>query len=302
MKFPRAFTLIELLVVIAIIALLVSILMPSLQKAKELAKDIVCKSNQKSVAYGVLLYAEEYNDIFPFNLDKKRGWSDITFEWDVVIGKIPVQYINKNWPSWPLNDHGFPFPSGTDPDPNSTEFKMCAEGYIDYLSWGDNEIVPFEGSFVCPAFVDQINPKSTYPGATSVQFSLNGNLSPLYDEWDKEATLTVTQTSDVRAAAVLLGDGNLHNDRVPPRVRPIFRTGGDDRPNRRGELFILNLRPGFDGVDDFGPWTHQRHTGAWSVSGPCDFYGHPGERANITYADGHVEHMAQIEHKAWKIK
>ena len=60
MKRLKAFTLIELLVVIAIIALLVSILMPSLQKAKELAKDVVCRTNQKHVAYAILLYVEEY--------------------------------------------------------------------------------------------------------------------------------------------------------------------------------------------------------------------------------------------------
>ncbi len=297
MKSPRAFTLIELLVVIAIIALLVSILMPSLQKAKELAKDVVCKSNQKSVAYGVLLYAEEHNDIYPFNLNKARGFADILLSWDVAVGKIPSEYFDKPWlPDWPLNEHGFP----NYQDPNSVEAKIVTEGYIDYLSWGDNLIIPYEGSFVCPAFVDQIKPRSTYPGATSCQFSLNGSLSRTYDEWNNKATLTVTQTSDVRAAAVLLGDGNIRAGQVPPRVAARFRTFGDG--SRKGELYILNLHPGFKGVDDFGPWTHQRHAAPWSVDLPCDFYGHPGERANITYADGHVEHMAVIEHKAWKIK
>ncbi len=295
-----AFTLIELLVVIAIIALLVSILMPSLQKAKELAKDVVCKSNQKSVAYGVLLYAEEYNDIYPYGLKKKRGGSDIPFSWPVKVGKIPVQYINKDWPSWPLNEHAFPIPGGADPDPNTTEFKICAEGYIDYLSWGDNEIVPFEGAFICPAFVDQVNPKSTWPGGTSCQFSLNGGLTSTYKEFEDDE-LSVTQTSDVRAAAVLLGDGNL-NPGGDIRVQFAFDRYGPENAARAGELRILNMRPGFKWVGDFGPWTHQRHVGKWGLSMPCNFYGHPGERANITYADGHVEHMAEIEHKAWKTK
>ena len=66
--FETAFTLVELLVVIAIIALLVSILIPSLQTAREATRKIICRSNVRELLMGVRLYAQDHNDtIFPVN-------------------------------------------------------------------------------------------------------------------------------------------------------------------------------------------------------------------------------------------
>ncbi len=61
----RGFTLIELLVVIAIIALLASILVPSLQQAKELAKATMCKSNVKNIGTGIAIYTNNWNGYLP---------------------------------------------------------------------------------------------------------------------------------------------------------------------------------------------------------------------------------------------
>ncbi|MFH1715882.1 MAG: type II secretion system protein [Planctomycetota bacterium] len=83
----RAFTLIELLVVIAIIAILMAVLMPALNIARDQARRIHCISNVKSLTLAWLLYKDD-ND-------------------DKLVGGLPQRQID----AWMLG------PQGNDPDP-----------------------------------------------------------------------------------------------------------------------------------------------------------------------------------------
>jgi prepilin-type N-terminal cleavage/methylation domain-containing protein/prepilin-type processing-associated H-X9-DG protein len=62
----RAFTLVELLVVIGIIALLISILMPALSKAKAQAHRVACASNVRQLAIALTIYSRDFNGWLPF--------------------------------------------------------------------------------------------------------------------------------------------------------------------------------------------------------------------------------------------
>jgi prepilin-type N-terminal cleavage/methylation domain-containing protein len=75
------FTLIELLVVIAVISLLAAILFPVFAKVREKARQSACSSNEKQLALGVLMYAEDYDEtLLPTAVNNLSGntilWPD----------------------------------------------------------------------------------------------------------------------------------------------------------------------------------------------------------------------------------
>jgi prepilin-type N-terminal cleavage/methylation domain-containing protein len=140
-KERSGFTLIELLVVVAIIALLISILLPSLARARELAKRTTCAANMSGMGKGYYTYATENNDSWPIAAPNSTMRTPTP---------VPVQYFNMTGMNGGLTSQS---PSG---DPAT----MASATYYNQLSVSRNEwqLVKTGGtspkSFICPSSSD----------------------------------------------------------------------------------------------------------------------------------------------------
>jgi prepilin-type N-terminal cleavage/methylation domain-containing protein/prepilin-type processing-associated H-X9-DG protein len=92
----RAFTLIELLVVVSIIALLISILLPSLQQARNQAKHTLCRSNMHQLGLAISYYIEENKDRIPWIKGSDIGGGPTNFPFRQYHQILHMQKYLKN--------------------------------------------------------------------------------------------------------------------------------------------------------------------------------------------------------------
>src|SRR3954451_14764932 len=81
------FTLVELLVVIGIIALLVSILLPTLNKARESARRTKCLANLRSIGQLVNIYANQNKGVMPIGFSNDTGAPSVWYSVNYYIAR-----------------------------------------------------------------------------------------------------------------------------------------------------------------------------------------------------------------------
>ena len=175
----QRFTLIELLVVIAIIAILASMLLPALSKAREKARSIACAGNLKQQGLSYILYVDDNDGNVPYSQDND---DKVTPAWeDKLLSYLGLGNNGKN--SRPLGKRTCLW-CNSEPLTATTQF--LSYGINTYACMGNatstiaedwgyiGKLTQATTPSTCSLFVD------TKPGSMVIKFSTMDNIANLY--------------------------------------------------------------------------------------------------------------------------
>lgn len=255
----KAFTLIELLVVVAIIALLISILLPSLSRARELAKRAVCASNQRGIGQGMHIYSNDNQEWFPHHYYTSVFGTAVPETHAVsYVGKLALGTINYTQVTGPST-------ASRESHPSRSLFLLVIAG---------SQTV---GQFTCPSTADseddlrnEISTPTTaaQPGRTRFDFKSYNNLSFGY-QMPYARRGKPRNGMDVRMA--IMADKS-----------PYWTVASNGQSDLRSAVQV----PTAFKAGDQGTTLLRKSNDDWR---PYNSQNHGGEGQNVLYVDSHVD-------------
>lgn len=260
------FTLIELLVVISIIALLMAILLPSLHKARELAKQAVCASTLQGFGRGFHLYAGENRDYlcsgsFDPEVSKGRDGPVDKVGWVADLVRFKFAYPGKQL--CPSN-----------PAIYNQKLGLVAAGEDSYTEEQARDLIDrgFNSNYTQSWYMA----RTQYDPTKAKKSSNPANLKR-----------RDTNVGPLRMTAML---------RVAPASVPLLGDGRTDIDNLvLGERSIKTMTDGpyggFFGIQSFADFGPAHGVGSWIRRDKV----HNRTTANVLFADGHVDVFRDID-------
>jgi prepilin-type N-terminal cleavage/methylation domain-containing protein len=259
----RGFTLIELLVFIAILAILIALLLPAVQAAREAGRRAQCSNNSKQIALGMINYASTYNNAYPPSalLVKQAGSEKMTVGgWSFLVRILP--YLDQG-------DLFELLPKKGDPEDSSNRATVQVM----------NTVIPI---YICPsgprgknravaaaAAAAITNYKAT--GATSrgsLVMAVNPDGKPPYGKADMHPDGAITPGSRVPLAAIQ--DGTSHTIMTMETI--------DEAASR----WTVGKEVTLVGLPQASSATGERHSPLYTYFAPPGYDGTFGEASGVS--------------------